>query len=202
MKQAFLDKSLAFILKNQDKYKEEDIEKLRYGLEGIYLTITKTIILVGLSILLGIGKEFFIMMVLFNIIRYPAFGYHADSSIQCLILSGGIFLGFTYLSTIITLSFQTKLILYGGVFILFLLFAPADTVKRPLTNKKKRIIRKIASLLVLGLYGIFIFMLKTKESNYFLMSIIIEAIFISPLPYVLFKSSYQNYKKVGLNRNV
>ena len=39
MKSFFMDKSLAFLCK-YNTYSDEDIEKLSYGLEGIYLTIT------------------------------------------------------------------------------------------------------------------------------------------------------------------
>ena len=44
MKNAFMEKSMNFITK-YDNYSEKDIEKMRYGLEGIYLTVSKTIII-------------------------------------------------------------------------------------------------------------------------------------------------------------
>ena len=45
MKKNFLDKSISFITKYK-KYSKKDIEKLEYGLEGLYLTITKAIIII------------------------------------------------------------------------------------------------------------------------------------------------------------
>ena len=195
MKQAFLDHSISFIMQNQTQYTEDDKEKLLYGLEGLYLTITKTIILFFISFLIGFTKELFICLILFNILRYPAFGFHADNSEKCLIFSGIFFLGFPYLLLNIHLSEFSKLILYFISFVTFLICAPADTEKRPLTNKKKRTIRKLASIVLVILYGIGIFLINNPFSDYLLIVILMEAIFISPLPYLLFRQPYQNYKK-------
>ena len=52
MKQKFLSSSINFIIKHNGEYDtKEEIEKLQYGLEGIYLTLTKTILIIILSIL-------------------------------------------------------------------------------------------------------------------------------------------------------
>ncbi len=196
MKQAFLNYSVSFILNNQDKYSEKDKDKLLYGLEGIYLTITKTVILLFISLLMGFTKEFLICLILFNIIRYPAFGFHADSSQKCLILSGAVFLGFTYLFLHIPITIFLKISLYSIIFLIFLFCAPADTPKRPLTNRKKRHLRKLASVILISIYGIIIFVFDAPVSTYFLIAALIEAIFISPIPYWVFKQPYQNYKKL------
>ena len=55
MKEVILNKSLDFVTRYKD-YTEEEQVKLRYGLEGIYLTITKMIVILALSILLHIFK--------------------------------------------------------------------------------------------------------------------------------------------------
>ena len=74
-------------------------------------------------------------------------------------------------------------------------FAPSDTVKRPLYNKKKRIIRKILNIILAIIYVVVALILK---SNYFytliLTSLIIEVIVINPLTYKIFKQPYNNYK--------
>ena len=49
MKELFLDKSIELIQQYHDPYTEEEIELLRYGLEGIYLTVTKLVIIILLS---------------------------------------------------------------------------------------------------------------------------------------------------------
>ena len=79
MKSFFMNKSLAFLCK-YNTYSDEDIEKLSYGLEGIYLTITKLIIIFALALLLNIFKEIIFLLIIFNIIRYFGFGIHAKKS--------------------------------------------------------------------------------------------------------------------------
>ena len=69
MKTLFLDSTLSFITKYKN-YTDEEVSELRYGLEGIYLTITKLVIVVALAIILNIFKQVVSLLILFNIIRY------------------------------------------------------------------------------------------------------------------------------------
>ena len=69
MKERFLNSCINFITKYND-YTEKDIKKLRYGLEGLYLTITKTIIILILALVLKIFVEVISIIILFNLIRY------------------------------------------------------------------------------------------------------------------------------------
>lgn len=86
MKEKFLDFSINLIEKYQN-ISEGDIPKLRYGLEGLYLTFTKMIVIFLLAIVLGIFKEILILLFFFNIIRFTGFGFHARKSSECLFLS-------------------------------------------------------------------------------------------------------------------
>ena len=65
MKARFMNNTIAFLQK-YNTYSKEDIEKLEYGLEGIYLTITKLIILFFIATLLGVVKEFITLLLLNN----------------------------------------------------------------------------------------------------------------------------------------
>ena len=196
MKEVFLKNSVAFITKYNTNYTEDDIEKIQYGLEGIYLTITKLIIIFLIAIIIGFFKELLLVLVMFNIIRYPAFGVHADSSKACLITTSILILGLTYLMINIHINYYVKIIICILCFVDFILFAPADTVKRPLTNAKKRKYRKIASCICAFIYIILILLLKNELiSNIIFTSLIIEAILINPIIYWILKVPYNNYKK-------
>ena len=48
MKEKFLKSSMNLITKNK-KYSNDEIEIIRYGLEALYLTITKMIIILSLA---------------------------------------------------------------------------------------------------------------------------------------------------------
>lgn len=196
MKEKFLNSTICF-LEKYNSYSEKDIKKLRYGLEGIYLTITKMIIILLLAFILGIFKEVVILIILFNIIRYFGFGFHAEKSSECLFVSIINFVLIPYVFSKLTFSMNISLIIAGFCIINYLVFAPADTVKRPLYNKKKRIIRKILTILVGVLYTI---AMVYFDNNYvtalILNALIVQAIVISPITYKLFRQPYNNYKKL------
>ncbi len=195
MKQMFLKGSMSFITKYND-YSDKDLERMRYGLEGLYLTITKLVIILGISFILGITKELIILLVAFNIIRYPAFGFHADSSLQCLIFSTIIFISFPLLATIITLSLPIHITLVSLCMIAYLVYAPADTIKRPQTVKSIRIKRKIGSLVCGAVLTILSFVITdTVLQNLVVFGMIIEVLMILPITYKLFGQPYNNYKK-------
>ena len=197
MKEVFLNHSMNFIINNRKGLTEEEKEKLSYGLEGIYMNITKLAIIFLVALLLNIIKEFLITLVLFNIIRFLGFGFHASKSIACLSCSAILIVGFPYLFTTFEISLTLKIILCCVSVIAFILYAPADTEKRPLTNKKKRIIRKVAASCLAGIYSIIVIAFDGNLiSNLFLAALMIETVFILPIIYKIFGESYNNYKKV------
>ena len=194
MKNLFMNSSLNLITKYNNNYNEEDIEKLKYGLEGIYLTITKTIIIIALAIMFKILKETISILILYNIIRYFAFGFHAEKSIECLIMSSILFIGLPLLIFYLKPLFITKLIISIICTIIIMIFAPADTIKRPLPNKKKRKIRKICSTVIAIIYSVICIIGRKKISEIFLCTLIIQAIIVNPITYMIFKQPFNNYK--------
>lgn len=197
MKEVFLNHTMNFIASNQKDLNQEDKEKLAYGLEGLYMSITKLVIIFLIAFLLGFIKEFIITLIFFNIIRFPGFGFHASKSVVCLIASTLLILGLPYLFTNIEVSLTIKIILCIVSVITFIICAPADTWKRPLTNKKKRIIRKVVACSLAVIYSVLIIVFNGYEiSNLLMAALLIETILISPIMYLIFKEPYRNYKKV------
>lgn len=194
MKDKFLNSSINFINK-YGNYSDKDIKKLRYGLEGLYLTWTKVIFITFISIVLGIIKEVLIILLLFNFLRFFGFGFHAEKSSHCLILSTLIFVIIPYI--FLQLTITTKIFFLVSIFCLIniLFFAPADTKKRPLRNRKKRIIRKILNLIVATSYITVGLVLNNNYINtLILVSLLIEVFVIIPTTYKVFKQPYNNYK--------
>lgn len=197
MKQLVLDYGINFICKYQ-AFSENDIKKLRYGLEGIYLTVTKLVVLLLLAIILDIVKEFVLVILLFNVIRYTGFGFHAGKSYQCLLFSTFSFIVIPYFLLNINISISVIYIICSICVIHYLLFAPADTKKRPLPNKRKRIIRKIVTVLIGCIYTLAIILLNSNYwTSIILSAMIIQAIVVSPLTYKLFGEPYNNYKMLN-----
>ena len=196
MKEKFLKSSMNFITKNET-IDEETKEKIAFGLEGLYLSVTKLIIINLLAFLLGIWLEFVIFLALFNFLRFFGFGAHANNSKTCLITSSLLLVGTPYL--FLKLSLPTYLIytLCTTSIIIFILYAPADTEKRPLTNKKKRKIRKFMTVIVACIFTIIIVILKNHTIKMLLLSsLIVESIMVLPITYKILKIPYRNYLKV------
>lgn len=196
MKTLFINKTLQFLSKYQD-YSEEETERLSYGLEGIYLTYTKMIIILTLAIILNMFKEVVSILLFFNIIRYFGFGVHARKSSECLISSIISFIVLPYILLRVNINNLAILIIGGICIIDFILFAPADTIKRPFKNKKKKMIRKILTLIVAIIYILLSLIIENGIiSKIFIISVIIEAFMVNPITYKLLKQPFNNYKTV------
>ena len=197
MKDKILDSCICF-LQRYNNYSKKDLLKLRYGLEGIYLTITKLIIILLLSLILRIFKEVILVIIFFNILRFFGFGFHAEKSSQCLIMSIINFVLIPFLLLNIPDILIVNLIVSVFCIINFILFAPADTVKRPLYNKNKRITRKLLTVGVAIIYMILIIILNNHGLRSILLSsLIIQTIMVNPLTYLLAKQPYNNYKNLN-----
>ena len=194
MKKKFLNSSISLIKKNGN-YTEEQLEIIEYGLEGIYITFTKMVILFCLAYALNILKEFVFLLLSYNIIRSQAFGIHATKSIYCLISSILLFIGGALICKYVVLDVSISIIIALVCDVLLFLYAPADTHKRPLVNKKKRKRFKILSLLFGITYTILIFLLRENSISIFLVIGLVEAVLmILPITYQIFHLPYNNYK--------
>ena len=203
MRKKIMNKIMNFIQEYSPNHSDEQLEIIEYGLEAIYITITKTLIIFMIAYFLGILKEMVLFLPFYIIIRLFAFGFHAKDSIQCLLVSSTIFLGTTYLCKFITIPIFIKTILCIINILLIYKWAPADTEKRPIISKKRRMIYKTLSTVIAIIFS-FISILITNQymSNCLIISVSIECLMISPYIYKLFKLPYDNYKNYlnyGLN---
>ncbi len=195
MKDLLINSAMSNIEKNLN-YDKEKLAEIRYGLASLYLTITKTIVIFTLSYLMGNLKSLLILMTLYSIIRLTGYGVHAKKSWQCWVSSLLIFLTIPYLCKILILNYKVKITCGIICVILLSFYAPADTEKRPLINKKRRTIYGVISALLGLLYISGSILIKDNMiSNCFLFAVIIETIVVLPITYKLFGVSYNNYKK-------
>ena len=199
MKEKFLNKSINLIKNNNPNINDVKLEEISYGLEAIYLTMTKLIVIFLLAYLLGIVKYVIWLLVFYNLIRVNAFELHASKSIYCLISSLLCFVGGVYVCNYLYIPFIVKIIISIICIICLIKYAPADTEKRPLINKKKRLRYKILSTVTGIIYLILIIILKDNLiSNYILLGMVESVLMIHPLVYKIFKLPYDNYKNYGV----
>lgn len=195
MKKLIINKCMELVTTYNKDLSQRDIDKIKYGLEGLYLTITKLIFIIIVSIILGIWKETLLLIIIFNGIRLTAFGVHAKRSIDCLISSTLFFILFPIICIKLSIPLIVKVILFIPLTVLIGIFAPADTEKRPLINKKKRKIYKMLSIMISIIYMTIAIVIKNNTlSNCFIFAIVIQIIIMLPITYKLFGVSYNNYK--------
>lgn len=194
MKNYIINNTMDYILK-YNHYNNVKQEELKYGLVAIYLLITKLIIILIISTLLGILKEVVIFTILYIPIRAVSFGLHATKSWICLISSTIIFVGLPLASKYLSMPIYIKSMI--GIISILLMFknSPADTYKRPIVNIKRRLFFKYSSVLTAIIYtNIAIFINNNFIANCLLFSLLIQCFLTSPLIYKLFKLPYNNYK--------
>ncbi len=195
MKRKILKALMSNIKKNKPDLNEEQLEIIEYGLEGLYLTIIKIIIILLLAIVLDILKETVLMIIFYNVTRFFTFGLHAKTSTACLITSLLLFIGGTYLATYLQIPLIVKIILSVICLILICIYAPADTEKRPLINPKKRKRFKIQSIIISIIIGVLIIYLNDSYiSNFMVIGQLEAVIMILPITYKAFDLPYNNYK--------
>ena len=195
MRNAIINKQLNFI-KRYNNLDDEKLSIIKYGLESIYILITKLVIILLVAFLLGLLKQTIIFLLFYNLVRLPSFGLHATKSWICLISSLLIFIILPYVCTILVIPTNYKLIM--GIIGLFFMFknAPADTYKRPIINKKRRLVYKILSCTItVVMTCISLFIKDQFLASSILISIILQCFMISPTVYKIFKLPYNNYKQ-------
>lgn len=194
MKDLLINSTINNIEKNCN-YDAEELAEIRYGLASLYLTITKTIVIFSISYIIGDIKSLLILMILYSILRLTGYGVHAKKSWHCWISSLLIFLVIPHLCNVLVINYKVKLTL--GIFCeaILIFFAPADTEKRPLINKKRRITYKVISALIGLLYIVIFSLIKDNlYSNCLLFAIMLETFVVLPITYKLFGTKYNNYK--------
>lgn len=176
------------------KYKE-----IEYALETIYISISKYIIIVSISILIGCFKNTIFSIVFMGILRGVSFGIHAKNSKVCLAVSSILILGVQFLAKIFIFSEFQKIISFIFTLVVFIRYSPSDTEKRPLINILIRKKLKIISVLIIFIYYIFIFLIKNIYlQNMLLLITLIQSFVIMPITYKIFSQNYNNH----LNYNI
>ncbi|MBS7020491.1 MAG: accessory gene regulator B family protein [Firmicutes bacterium] len=196
MKKFVMKHCMNFIANNDESLTDENLEIISYGLEGLYLTVTKLIIIVTLSIILNLWKEVIIFLFIYNIIRMTSFGLHATKSWICLVSSTIIFIGVPLFCESIIMDLHMKLLIGTICTILMFKNAPADTYKRPIVNPKRRLIYKLLSTGISIVMTIASIMVENQFiSNALILALVVQCHMISPFIYRIFHLPYNNYKR-------
>ena len=195
MKKKILSKCILYIHSNHPEYSKEALAEIKYGLESIYIFLTKSIFIFALAFLFNILKEVLIFTFLYNLIRLPSFGLHATKSWMCLVSSTLIFILIPYLCTLLELNLLSKSIIGSIAVFLIMKNAPADTYKRPIINPiRRRNYKIISTLIALCMVTSSLIIQDNFISNSLIFSLVVQCFMISPIVYKIFHLPYNNYK--------
>lgn len=184
MRDKVVDKIMFKIKEKNSQLDDIKYAEIRYGLQGLYTLITKTTVIVILSLILNIFYELIIFLVFYTILRSVGFGTHAGSNLMCWIYSTILLIGIPYLFSNIDISIQIKFFIWIVIFINFIIFSPADTKKKPMINKKRKLKFKLSILLISIIY-LFLILYFDNISNLILGTLILEALLVNPLGYMI-----------------
>ncbi|MDD3821720.1 MAG: accessory gene regulator B family protein [Bacilli bacterium] len=202
LKGVLINSSIQTVKNQYPNLDQEKIEKIKYGIEGIYLTVSKLVIIFLLALILDIVNEVFLFMIIFASLRMIASGVHATNSLSCLIISLVIFIGLPLILKIIIIPLVIKLSLCGFSLFIYGRYAPADTKKRPLISPEKRVALKMISLLmVLMASGLVLIIRDEYTVNLLLGALVIQGLLIMPITYRLSNQTYSNYQNNTITEN-
>lgn len=164
-----------------------DREKLLFGFKILYINSLKTIILLFVAFFFNIIFETVAFILVYGLIRSFAFGVHLNNSVGCTIYGITAFLGAIFLSINLNIDIFLYYFLFSINLIIYLLYAPAETKKRHISDKlnKQLKIKTIVCILFLALVSFFVSNIVYK--NLILFAIILEAFQIMPLTYIIFR---------------
>ena len=114
---------------------------------------------------------------------------------MCWIASSLLFIGLPNVCLHLNMPLVIQYFVLAVTFICFLLYAPADTKKRPLVRKNRRIKFKLLTITVAVIYILLYFYTNSMFlKNVIMWSMLLEAVLIHPLTYRVFKLPYKNYE--------
>lgn len=194
MKEKFVESSLKFIYKYQE-CDDLKTKKLKYGLEGLYSLIVKLTVVIIIAFITGTYKETLLFLLFYAGIRTYSYGMHAKSNFACWITTITIYNIIPLIIKSYNIPNYIGYIILGLSFISMILWAPADTPKKPLIRQKQRIKCKLIASIVVILYTIiYCFNNISIINNALLYALIVQSIFINPITYKITNTQFNNYK--------
>ena len=163
------------------KVDELDYLKCKLGLEVLLINLSKILIIYGLALILGILKETLMMHIPYMVLRNSAFGIHSLSDKKCTLYSILLFVGIPwFVKQTIQLSVQYLFIIQIAILVLLFLYAPGDSSKYKVEEKRKKKL-KWESLLLAGLMGgILLLPVDLVHKNLVILGLVIETSMILP----------------------
>lgn len=162
-----LSESIAGWLEKEGAVSGDNCSLFAYAVYSLFFGLMPIVIVSGLGIAFGMVLEGLLMILPFMIIRKFSGGYHLNSPGQCIIFS--CILLTMALSTVSAFThficnFLLTVLVSFSVLILFL-FSPISNEARELLEKEKVLFRKVARILSISAFVIYMILSVTAPPN-------------------------------------
>ncbi|MCT4612962.1 MAG: accessory gene regulator B family protein [Clostridia bacterium] len=188
-----------FAIENSTKnMTKDDQEILLYRITNFFMNIYKVTTILIIGYILNIFMLMLLTLLSYTLLKPFIRGFHVDSGLYCLIISIFFMVGGAYIANTFT---DIKYIYLNIVsFILILIYAPADTKKRPIIDPKYKRSLKIKGIISFILLNIIALNMDILTSNVIYISIFTATLSITPLMYKVFNQPYDNYIEYQKNK--
>lgn len=176
------------------EFSNRELLLLRYGIDCLYIFLNKNLILLIIGLALGITKELYTFILFYGLLRSFSGGFHLNSSSLCTLYTILILLMFVYICINININYLIKTAIFIFSVIIFILYSPSDTKKKPIVCNKKKYRLKITSIIILVIYYLISLQKNSYISNCLSLIMILQVTNIIPITYKIFKLSYNNGK--------
>jgi len=194
MSDLIIGKCMNLIKQKKPELKETELQIIQYGIHGLYLTLTKAIVLLLISYLLNQLLECLFLLLIFGLIRSNSYGLHTPKSWMCWVTTIPIFILLPWIAINAVIPSYIKY--FVGLLLIIYIFkhTPADTPKRPIINQKRRQRHNLLATLTATIYiMISLYCKNIFIGNVFFLSLLLMCILISPTTYKIFNLKYNNY---------
>ncbi|WP_251899202.1 accessory gene regulator AgrB [Lactiplantibacillus paraplantarum] len=177
-----LSEQLFNALQNNLQLERRQALLVKLGIDTVLNVIPKLIITIVLALLLHELVPVLVFMSSFLVLRGFAYGRHLKSDLLCTILTIFVFVSVPYMVNFtVDIPEMGRSILGLALTVIIGVFAPADTIKNPITSKSlRRKLKKQAVFLALIFSG-----LQLVTNNYFgtiiLISMVLAVLLLMPL---------------------
>lgn len=127
----------------------EDADIYYYGIELSLMNLCGITVSIIIGIIFQMLIEAVVFLLAFIITRRFTGGYHADSSLLCLVITSAVISIVLTLVKICTLSIITCFLMGLLSFLIIVIFAPIENKNKPLSISLKKRCKKISTLLIL-----------------------------------------------------
>ncbi len=164
----------------------KQVEVVNYGLKMIMFEIAVEMFMMVAGIVMGVMPYLVVTTLTFGATRLLAGGSHANSRIKCFLTYNIIIWSTIFLSKILGMSVLFDVACWIINIIIFIAYAPGDTIQKPLIGlKRRKKLKRISILIVCFLYVGSIVMrnIDVVISNIIVISNIYTMLLLTPVGY-------------------